>query len=339
MVGGFALGYGLVSAAGIKHAPLRVALLTTVEGGLFAYLGFPYLARGWLWLDARLKATPLVDLISGLLGMIVGLVLAVLVGSFVRDFPFGVPLSAILAALLAFFGASVGLTRRGELLALAGGRRPEEGGRRIKKVLVDTSVVIDGRILDVAASGFLDYPLVITRAVLRELQSIADSADPLRRNRGRRGLDVLGQLQQLPGMELEFIDEPGGPDQEADALLVQLARRHGWAVMTNDFNLNRVAKLEGLHVLNLNELASAMRPVAIPGEELTVTLVREGREAGQAVGYLDDGTMVVVENGRRLINQTVATTVVSVLQTAAGRMIFAQPAESGEGRKGRQAAR
>ena len=343
-IGGFVLGYGLVQVSGVTHGARYIALLATVEGALFAYLGFPYVARGWRALDLRLKTTPLSDLIAGLLGMVVGLIIAVLVGNFVREFPFGVPLSAILAALLAFFGASLGLTRRSELLVLAGfavAGAEKEKPRRLRKVLLDTSVVIDGRILEVAETGFLDYPLVVTRSVLRELQQVADSPDSIRRSRGRRGLEVLEKMQELAGLELEFIDERTGLDEETDSLLIELAREKGWAIMTNDFNLNRVARIEGVAVLNLNELAGAMRPIAVPGEELTVALVKEGREPGQAVGYLDDGTMVVVENGRRLVNQTVAVIVASTLQTPAGRMIFAQPADQPppDGRRGRQGSR
>ena len=344
LIGGFALGValiGLSNARGGGYQEVALLVLTTAEGGLFAYLTVPYLVRWWRSLDHFLKTTPLLNLVTAVVGMIIGLVLAVLVANFVREFPFGGALSLALAALLAFLGASVGLNRRGELLALAG-RSPEEvaapGSPR--KVLLDTSVVIDGRILEVAETGFIDSPLVVTRSVLRELQAVADSADALRRGRGRRGLDVLTRLQESARIQLEVFDDDQAAQVEIDARLVELATANGWAIMTNDFNLNRVAALAGVQVLNLNDLASAMRPIAIPGEELAVTIVREGKEAGQGVGYLDDGTMVVVENGRRLLGQTVTATVLSVLQTSAGRMIFVQPAGlGGEQRKGRQAVR
>jgi uncharacterized protein YacL len=167
---------------------------------------------------------------------------------------------------------------------------------------------------------------VILSSVLRELQMVADSADVTRRRRGRRGLDVLTEMQKDASINLQVKEDETPPGNEIDAHLVRTAKAKGWAIMTNDFNLNRIARLEGVAVLNLNELAQAMRPVAIPGEEIVVTVAREGKEQGQGVGSLDDGTMVVIQNGRRLLNQTITATVTSVIQTSAGRMIFAEPA-------------
>jgi uncharacterized protein YacL len=282
---------------------------------------------GWGKINFRLTSTPLPDLLSGLLGMIVGLVVAVLIGVFVRDLPYGYALSSVLALLLAAQGASVGLTRRAELSALFfGGRSKESDAHRLPAVLLDTSVIIDGRILDIAKTGFLDMPLVILSSVLRELQMVADSADVTRRRRGRRGLDVLTEMQKEPSINLQVTEDETASNNDIDAHLVRTAKRKGWAIMTNDFNLNRIARLEGVAVLNLNELAQAMRPVAIPGEEIVVTVAREGKEPGQGVGSLDDGTMVVIQNGRRLLNQTITAVVTSVIQTSAGRMIFAEPA-------------
>jgi uncharacterized protein YacL len=313
-VGGFVLGYAMATSSGVEQPGRSVIIiLTTLDGTIFAYLGAPYIAGGWRNLNLRLATTPLPDLLTALGGIIVGLVVAVLIGYFVREFPYGVALSAVLAALLAFMGASLGLTRRSELFALLSGPLPAPPDRVIKAALLDTSVIIDGRILDIVKSGFVDFQLVVTRSVLKELQYVADSADALKRSRGRRGLDVLTGLQEEP--------------LAIDGRLVVMAGKTGWAVMTTDFNLNRVARLEGVTVLNLNDLAQAVKPVAIPGEDLTVTLVKAGTEAGQGVGYLDDGTMVVVENARRHMNQTITATVTTVLQTAAGRMIFALPAD------------
>jgi uncharacterized protein YacL len=315
------------------HPGWAIIGLTTLEGLIFAYLGTPYVLGGWRTVNFRLTSTPLPDLLSGLLGMIVGLVIAVLVGYFVRDLPYGLYLSAALALLLAAQGASVGLTRRAELTTLFfGGGTHEDSAHRLPAVLLDTSVIIDGRILDIAKTGFLDMPLIILSSVLRELQMVADSADVTRRRRGRRGLDVLTEMQKEPSINLQVTEDETSDNGEIDAHLVRTAKRKGWAIMTNDFNLNRIARLEGVAVLNLNELAQAMRPVAIPGEEIVVMVAREGKEPGQGVGSLDDGTMVVIQNGRRLLNQTITAVVTSVIQTSAGRMIFAEPA-AGESRR------
>jgi uncharacterized protein YacL len=327
VVGGFLLGYFLVQGLGHQaHPGWAVIGLTTLEGLIFAYLGTPYVLGGWRSFNFRLTSTPLPDLLSGLLGMIVGLVIAVLIGFFVRDLPYGYALSSVLALLLAAQGASIGLTRRAELSALFfGGSQPQSDGHRVPAVLLDTSVIIDGRILDIAKTGFLDMPLIILSSVLRELQMVADSADVTRRRRGRRGLDVLTDMQKDPSINLQVTEDDTAPHGDIDQHLVRTAKRKDWAIMTNDFNLNRIARLEGVTVLNLNELAQAMRPVAIPGEEIMVTVAREGKEPGQGVGSLDDGTMVVIQNGRRLLNQTITAVVTSVIQTSAGRMIFADP--------------
>jgi uncharacterized protein YacL len=333
VIGGFTLGYFLVRGVGHTQPGWEIIGLTTLEGLIFAYLGTPYVLGGWRTFNFRLTSTPLSDLLSGLLGMVVGLVIAALIGVFVRDLPFGVPLSLILALLLGALGASLGITRREELTALFfGGAHPEKS-RRLIGVLLDTSVIIDGRILDIAKTGFVDMPLIILSSVLRELQQVADSADATRRRRGRRGLDVLTEMQKDPTTQLQVVDDDVTPSVEIDAHLVRTAKRKGWGIMTNDFNLNRIARLEGVTVLNLNELAQAMRPVAIPGEEILVTVAREGKEPGQGVGSLDDGTMVVIQNGRRLLNQTITAVVTSVIQTSAGRMIFAEPAGP-DGRRG-----
>ena len=339
-VGGFVLGYALTRSVG-AHPPASTVMvcLTTIEGLIFTYLGVPYVLGGWRTVNLRLTRTPLPDLVSGLAGMIVGLVLAALIGSFVRDVPYGVPLSAVLALLLAVIGARVGMSRRQELLAVISGSPEEEaGGDRLRAVLLDTSVIIDGRILDLVRTGFLAAPLIVPRSVLKELQYVADSADARRRSRGRRGLEVLQHLQEEERAVLRFHEDDTTGELDIDARLVRLARQTGYAVMTNDFNLNRVARLEGVNVLNLNELANALKPIAIPGEDLSVTVVKDGKEPNQGVAYLDDGTMVVIENGRRFLNATIPVTVTSILQTAAGRMIFASPnGENGAGsrRRGR----
>jgi uncharacterized protein YacL len=207
---------------------------------------------------------------------------------------------------------------------LPGGRR----GGGPQQVVIDTSAVIDGRIVDIGRTGFILGTLVVPRFVLDELQRIADSPDALRRNRGRRGLEMLAALQRDSVSPVEVSEGTYPEVEEVDAKLVAFARDTGAAILTNDFNLNRVAELQGIRVLNINELANAVKAVVHPGEEMTVKIIQEGKEPGQGVGYLEDGTMIVVEGGSRFMDRELGITVTRVLQTVAGRMIFAQPRES-----------
>jgi uncharacterized protein YacL len=193
------------------------------------------------------------------------------------------------------------------------------------KILVDTSAIIDGRIADITETGFVSGMLVVPRFVLEELQHIADSADTMRRNRGRRGLDILKRLQKDPSVTVEISDADAENTTEVDAKLVKLARAWHTPIITNDFNLNRVADLQGVKVLNINELAHAVKPILLPGEDMTIKIMQDGKEMGQGVGYLDDGTMIVVEGGKSYMGTTIDVTVTRVLQTVAGRMIFAHP--------------
>ena len=204
-----------------------------------------------------------------------------------------------------------------------------EGGSMIK--VLDTSSIIDGRIADLCRTGFLEGPLLVPEFVLDELRHIADSSDPLKRNRGRRGLDVLAGIQKDQSARVEIVEARAAPGQEVDSLLLRLARERGAKVITTDYNLNKVAGLQGVQVLNVNELANALKPILLPGEEITVRVVREGKEPGQGVAYLDDGTMIVIDGGRRFQGEEVCVEVTSTLQTAAGRMIFARPAVAGAG--------
>ena len=269
------------------------------------------------------------ELVGGALGLVTGLVIAFLVKSILFEFvafagPTGgyiaIALYLVLSIFAAFLGARVGAKQRVAIGRIAAPASVASGGE--PKVL-DTSVIIDGRVLDIVRSGFLEGPLLLPRFVLRELQLIADSSDPLRRTRGRRGLELLSALQQT--LPIEIVERDPEDIPQVDAKLVRLAQERGAKLVTNDYNLNRVAQVEGVPVLNINELANALKPVLLPGEELRVAVIREGREAHQGVGYLDDGTMIVIENGRRLIGETVDVAVTSALQTNAGRMIFARP--------------
>ena len=213
------------------------------------------------------------------------------------------------------------------LLASRGAGSAAPGRARAREALVDTSALIDGRLADLAETGFLSFDLVVPQFVLRELQHVADASDPMRRARGRRGLDVLQTLRGAKGVVVRVIPDDMPHEPEVDLKLVGLAQRRGALLVTTDFNLNKVAGIRGVGVLNVNDLAHALRPVVLPGERLRVTVVKEGKEAGQGVAYLEDGTMVVVEQGRELVGRTIAVLVTSAIQTAAGKMYFAKPAE------------
>jgi uncharacterized protein YacL len=269
------------------------------------------------------------ELVGGAVGLVTGLVVAFLIKSVLFEFvafagPTGgyiaIALYLVVSIFAAFLGARVGAKQRMTIGRLAAPSSAAGGGE--PKVL-DTSVIIDGRVLDIVRSGFLEGPLLLPRFVLRELQLIADSADPLKRTRGRRGLELLSTLQQT--IPIEIVERDPEDIAQVDAKLVRLAQERGARLVTNDYNLNKVAQVEGVSVLNINELANALKPVLLPGDELRVNVIREGRETHQGVGYLDDGTMIVIENGRRLIGETVDVAVTSALQTNAGRMIFARP--------------
>ena len=316
------------------RVPLLVSgfLLGAMLASLLAVWFWTWFERVMGWVLGRLSHFSLRDVVLGAAGLAIGLVLAFLIGFPLSRIP-GIGTYLALAAALCFgyLGFHVAMQRREEVSgSLPRLDRPGRGapgkGRSIPKVL-DTSVIIDGRVADVVKSGFLEGPLVLPRSVLGELQRIADSSDTLRRNRGRRGLDILQRLQkELQAVQIMDDQEATGAD--VDGGLVALARDlHGW-IVTNDFNLNKVAELQGIRVLNINELSQSLRPVVLPGEELSVHLVKDGKEAGQGIGYLEDGTMVVVEGGKKFIGERPDVVVTSVLQTVAGRMIFGRPKES-----------
>src|SRR2546423_41341 len=310
-----------------------VLLLRAFAGALFGFFGLLCITtKPFFWLKNKLNVTPLPDLVAATVGLLVGLLLAALVGLFLAKLPWylGFVISLIVALVFAYWGVTRGLNRRNEMMALVLGPARAAGALPAHSttagVLLDTSVIIDGRIMDIAQTGFLRDKILVPHFVLAELQYIADSSDALRRNRGRRGLEVLNMLQKEPLVDIDFVDEDVPDVAEVDMKLIKLATKWNAAIMTNDYNLNRVAQLEGVRILNLNNLANALKPVVIPGEEMNVQVIKEGKEQNQGVAYLDDGTMIVVENGRRYMNQTIGVIVTSVLQTAAGRMIFATPA-------------
>lgn len=289
------------------------------------------------WLEERLKSAPLSDILGGTIGMVIGLVVAYLFSPEIRSIPVvGQAVQFFVAVFFAYLGLRIGFTKREDLLNLFSGRLSlkDRGDKdRDKRApmrpgeakLLDTSVIIDGRIADLVETGFLDGTLVIASFVLEELQHIADSSDVLKRNRGRRGLDVLNRIQKELKAVVQIVEIDFEDIQEVDSKLVRLAKQMNGKVMTNDFNLNKVCELQGVPVLNINDLANALKPVVLPGEELHVQVIKDGKEYNQGVAYLDDGTMIVIEGGREYIGGRLTVQVTSVLQTSAGRMIFAKP--------------
>ncbi len=259
---------------------------------------------------------------GGILGVAFGLGLGTALGAVVPGA--GALGRGLFALLLAYLGATVALAKRDELEAMSEKLFPRSVGSRGADKILDTSVIIDGRIVSVCESGFLEGPLVVPQFVLQELQQIADSSDTLRRNRAKRGFEVLQRLQRIDKVTVRIEARDFPAVREVDRKLLELAKATGGKVVTNDYTLNKLADVTGVAVLNVNELAGALRPVFMPGEAMQVHVVKEGKEAGQGVGYLDDGTMVVVDHGKRFIGQTVDAAVTTVLQTAAGRMIFAR---------------
>jgi uncharacterized protein YacL len=328
----------------------------TVGGGLFTGLQFsgaflaawvvawlvigfgvlPYLTvvpAGWLIREVQQLSTA--EFVTAVGGLLIGLLMGLLLGLPLSNIPGALgewlPLGVSLFLGLGMVGLTV--AKRADLVAAAEAvglfRRPapDEGEARDGEphIVVDTSAIIDGRIAEIVESGFIYGTLVVPRFVLDELQHIADSSDTLRRNRGRRGLEILSRMQKDSRTPVELAEERYPEIEEVDAKLVALARARSRAILTNDFNLNRVAELQGIRVMNINSLANAVKPALLPGEDLRVRVIQEGKEVGQGVGFLDDGTMIVVEGGARYIDRDLDVAVTRVLQTVAGRMIFAQP--------------
>ncbi|MDA0987783.1 MAG: PIN domain nuclease [Chloroflexi bacterium] len=272
-------------------------------------------------------------LVSGTVGLVIGLTVAALLSiAFARlpGWP-GVAVPVALSLLLGPLGLAIMVSRERELFQLLPerSRRGEVADRNNSngRVLMDTSAIIDGRIADITKTGFVHGTMVIPRFILDELRHVADSSDALKRNRGRRGLEMLNRLRKEAEVPIQILDVDARDDSEVDAKLVKLAQSLKAQILTTDFNLNRVAEIQGVRVLNINELANALKPVVLPGEEMLVRIIQEGKEFGQGVAFLDDGTMVVVEGGKRHINSHLEVSVTRVLQTAAGRIIFAQPLE------------
>jgi len=281
------------------------------------------------WLERTLLVIPGQDMVAGTVGIIIGLLIGTLLSYSFRWIPIFGQYLPILSLLLAWVGAMVAVKRRDDIMSVFRiSRAPVDNMVKAKgnvmPKLLDTSVIIDGRIADICDAGFLDGKIVIPSFVLEELRHIADSSDALKRNRGRRGLDILNRIQKEINIPVHVLDDTKDEGLEVDSRLVKLAQRLDGKVVTNDFNLNKVCELQGVPVLNINELANAVKPVVLPGEEMDVQIIKDGKESGQGIAYLDDGTMIVVDGGRSYIGNKISVLVTSVLQTAAGRMIFAR---------------
>ncbi|HEX3271235.1 MAG TPA: PIN domain-containing protein [Ktedonobacterales bacterium] len=359
----FGIGWSLDNGRHFELPALALALISLGVGGIVLALIPFIIIQPARWAREQIRTADVSDLIAASIGLVVGLIVAALLAiplSQLKFWNLGTWLPSLAALLFAYLGIATAVLRKEDFAKLftmafagrnarraareerdeeqedrdeiQGGKIRERFGGRGKskpgeRILVDTSAIIDGRIADISQTGFIPGALVVPRFVLEELQHIADSADGMRRARGRRGLDVLQRLKESP-VTVEITDADVENVPEVDAKLVKLARQWKCAIITNDFNLNRVADLQGVKVLNINELAHAVKPILIPGEEMEVKIMQDGKELGQGVGYLDDGTMIVVENGKSHMGDTIDVTVTRVLQTVAGRMIFAQPKQA-----------
>lgn len=344
---GITLGVGIVAAlANLFNFSFmqneNYLLYMKVGGGILGGLILLLSSKGIIKLfnsivnkaEGELQKVPASDILLGSVGLIIGLLIAYLLSTPVMSMPYiGDVVSIILYILLGYLGMSVPTKKRDDFKNMANflkrGQSKSKNSSvetsKVKPKVLDTSVIIDGRISDICETGFIEGPLVIPEFVLEELRHIADSSDSLKRIRGRRGLDILNKIQKE--IDIEVIIDAKDFDEiaEVDSKLLKLAQVLEGKVVTNDFNLNKVAEFHGVEVLNINELANAVKPVVLPGEEMVVMVVKDGKESGQGVAYLDDGTMIVVDSGRKHIGETIGVMVTSVLQTAAGRMIFAKP--------------
>ena len=321
------IALSLASDEVVDYLPWGLAF--TVAGGLVGGLLGLGLVNTLKRLVDEANRVSLSTIVSGTLGLIVGLIVAALVSipffQLTEGLNWIIPL--IIMGTFAFVGLSIGLHREQDLhliLPGAGGGSRAASGAKIR-ILMDTSAIIDGRIGDLSETGFVQGALIVPQFVLDELRHIADSSDSIRRTRGRRGLEVLSHLRRNSDLPIQFTDAQVPRGGEVDTELVRMAKEMKAFILTTDYNLNRVAELNGVNVLNVNQLANALKPMVLPGETMAVNIIQEGKELGQGVAFLDDGTMVVVEGGRRLINSIQEVTVTRVLQTAAGRIIFAQP--------------
>ncbi|OGP90356.1 MAG: hypothetical protein A2156_00160 [Deltaproteobacteria bacterium RBG_16_48_10] len=314
---------------GISGYFLARGLSSSIQTGIWGlFCGF-LLATLTLLTEGGLKKIPLRNLIGSFIGLVLGLMLVnlisnVFLSNLLNHQQMTLPLLGGLYGVCGYIGLRIGF-KKGEEIQFSGWNPFSKSLPRGEYAkILDTSVIIDGRISDITETGFLEGPLLIPQFVLNELQHIADSSDPVKRTRGKRGLEVLQHIQKQASIDVKIVDRDYPSVREVDAKLIELAKEVRGKIITNDSNLNKVAQLQGLEVLNINALANSLKPVVLPGEEMNVKILKEGKEMGQGVAYLDDGTMIVIDNGRKQIGKTLDVVVTSVLQTPAGRMIFAR---------------
>lgn len=342
LVLGFILGQWLLETDKLMYFSsttiLKVLFLifSTLFLGLITYLISPLfnslITRVMNYLEDNIQKVPTVEILIGTFGAFIGLLISVPIVSLFNDTLIGKIIGVIAVLIVTAIGLDIAIKKKEEILGFLAnikkvGTTKEKKARTSFKgmpKILDTSVIIDGRILDICQSGFIEGELVIPHFVLDELRHIADSSDSLKRNRGRRGLDVLNKIQKELSIEVQITDKDFPDIEEVDSKLLKLAQFLNGKVITNDYNLNKVAGVQGVPVLNINELANSVKPVVLPGEEMTIQIIKDGKEQEQGIAYLDDGTMIVVEGGRRHIGEVMDVIVTSVLQTAAGRMIFAK---------------
>ncbi|MTI66508.1 MAG: PIN/TRAM domain-containing protein [Firmicutes bacterium] len=344
---GLLLGYGFVTFTkdtGVfkslftDNIPLYFYAVVSLIGGIILFIIAPKIIKVgrkiMTKVEDQLQNVPASDIVLGTVGLIFGLVIAYLISLPLISIPYVGEVLAILSYLLfGYLGTIVPTKKREDFFSLFNvfkkntdkEKAVDPSISKSKPKVLDTSVIIDGRIADICKTGFIEGPLVIPEFVLEELRHIADSSDGLKRNRGRRGLDILNKIQKEIDIEVIIYEKDFPEIEEVDSKLLKLGQVLKGKVVTNDFNLNKVAEFHGVDVLNINELANAVKPVVLPGEEMVVQVIKDGKEHGQGVAYLDDGTMIVVDGGRKHIGETLGVMVTSVLQTAAGRMIFAKP--------------
>ena len=355
----FLFGNAFPAKTQLLEAPFLVIAIAVVAA-IIAFIITPYITViPYVWVRDKIRSAAASDLVAAAIGLTIGLIISALLAIPLANLP--APLGHLLpfvgAVLFGYLGVTIAVLRKNDIAHLfqqsnawrrrdrdeerdrdRGKERDRDKERNnssqaepvmlLPQILLDTSTIIDGRIADISQTGFISGTLVVPRFVLNELQRIADSADTMRRNRGRRGLEILNRLQKDATVPIEIIDDDVDGIADVDGKLVKMARDKHCPIITNDFNLNRVAELQGVKVLNINELANAIKPVLLPGEDIHIKIMQDGKELGQGVGYLDDGTMIVVENGRQYMNMTIEVTVTRVLQTVAGRMIFAHPKQT-----------